>query len=405
MASKQIALTLLVVGFGLAGAAAAPAQQKKYGPGVSDTEILLGNTVPYSGPASAVGQFGRAVGAYFEKVNAEGGVNGRKIRFVSLDDGYTPAKAVEQARKLVESEKVFAVVGNIGSAPNLATYRYYNQRKVPDFFIYAGLSRWNDPKNTPWVTGFIPTYVVEGRIYAKYILQQVKEPKIATLYQNDDSGKDYMRGLREGLGDQADKLIVASASYEVSDPTVDSQIIKLAASGANVFIQMGAPKAVAQAIRKAYDINWKPLQIINSPSSTVQATLVPAGLDKSVGILSATYLKDPTDLRWAEDPGYKEWLAWMKKYLPNASTADFLNVVGYNIGQLTVHLLKQCGDDLTRENLLKQVQNIQDVELPMLLPGIKVRSTPEDYRMVGQLQFQRFNGKQWELFGPLMSGE
>ncbi len=403
MASLRTA-TALSLALGLA-TAAAPAQQKKYGPGVSDKEIVLGNTVPYSGPASSVGQFGRALAAYFEKVNAEGGVNGRKIKFVTLDDSYTPAKAMEQARKLVESEEVFAVIGNIGSAPNLATYRYYNQKKVPDLFIYAGLARWNDPKTTPWVMGFIPTYVDEGRIYAKYIMSTVKDPKIATLYQNDDSGKDYMRGLREGLGDKADKVIVATASYEVSDPTVDSQIIKLASSGANVFIQMGAPKAVAQAIRKAYDINWKPLQIINSPSSTVQATLVPAGLDKSVGILSATYLKDPTDLRWAEDPGYKEWLAWMKKYLPNASTADFLNVVGYNIGQLTVQLLNQCGDDLTRENLLKQAQSIKGAELPMLLPGIKVRSTPTDYRIVSQLQFQRFNGKQWELFGPLMSGE
>lgn len=315
----------------LATALAVPAVTalKAYGQGASKGEILLGQTMPYSGPASGFSQVGKAMVAYFDKINAEGGVNGRKIKLISLDDSYSPPKTVEQTRKLVESDNVLAIFGNVGTAPNLAIYQYLNQKKVPHLFIMSGLQRWSSPKENPWTMAFIPSYLIEGSVYGRYLVQEVPQAKIAILYQHDDGGKEFVRGLRHGLGEKANSMIVAEVSYEASDPTVDSQIVNLAASGANVFYNTGNPKTTAQAIRQAYDIGWKPLQIVTSPAASVGGVLKPAGLDKSSGIVSAAYVKDPTDKRWTHDAGYTAWLAWMKQYLPEGNTADYFNVVGY----------------------------------------------------------------------------
>jgi len=377
------------------------AADKKYGPGVSDSEILLGQTMPYSGPASFFSQVGKAEAAYLDKINAAGGVNGRKIRLLSLDDSYAPPKTVEQTRKLVEGDGVLAIFGSVGTATNLATYRYLNQQKVPQLFIMSGLERWNSPKESPWTTAWIPSYFTEGRVYGQYVLREVPNPKIAILTQNDDGGKEFVRGLRSGLGEKGNGMIVAEATYEPTDPTVDSQIVTLAGSGATVFYNAGNAKSTAQAIRKAYDIGWKPLQIIVSPAASVGGVLRPAGLEKSVGIVSAAFVKDPTDKSWSNDPGYKEWLDWMKKYLPNGSTTDYFNVVGYSAAMTMVEVLRRCGDDLTRENVLRQAQSFKGFVLPMLLPGIALNSSPTDYTVIKQMQLQRFDGAEWVLFGPI----
>ncbi len=375
--------------------------EKKYGPGVTDTEIKLGQTMPYSGPASAYGAIGKAELAYFQMVNDQGGINGRKVNLISLDDAYSPPRAVEQVRKLVEEEQVLALFQTLGTPSNSAIHKYVNAKKVPHLFLATGATKWGDPKNFPWTIGFQPSYQIESRIYAKYILKSKPGAKIAVLYQNDDYGKDYLKGLKDGLGEKV-SMIVSEASYEVSDPTVDSQIVTLMSSGADVMFTIATPKFAAQAIRKVYDIGWKPLHFLNNVASSVGAVLSPAGLDKSVGLITALYMKDPTDPQWDKDTGMHRWREFMNKYMPDANQADFNYVYGYGAAQLMTMVLKSCGDDLTRENLMKQAASVKDVMLDVTLPGIKYNTGPNDYFLVKQLQLARFDGKRWVLFGEIL---
>ena len=376
--------------------------EKKYGPGASDTEIKIGSTNPYSGPASAYGTIGRAESAYFKMINDQGGVNGRKINFISLDDGYSPPRTVEQVRKLIEQEQVLFLAGTLGTPPNSAIHKYVNAKGVPHIFVNTGATKWGDPKNFPWTMGFNLNYQAEGHIYAQYILDNKPDAKIAILFQNDDYGKDYVKGLKDGLGDKAAKMIVAEVSYEVTDPTVDSQIVTLKASGADTFYNVTTPKFAAQAIRKIYDMGWKPLHILNNVSISVGSVLTPAGLDKSVGLISAAYWKDPVDPQWQNDPGFKEYAAWFKKYYPEGDIRDSSNVSGYLIAQGVVHVLKACGDDLSRENVMKQMASIRDLQLPMMLPGIKWNTGPDDFFLIESAQLARFDGKEWARFGKII---
>ncbi|HWH48757.1 MAG TPA: ABC transporter substrate-binding protein [Burkholderiales bacterium] len=387
----------------LVTAQSAPAQ-KKYGPGVTDTEIKMGQTMPYSGPASAYGAIGKAELAYFQMINDQGGINGRQIKLLSLDDGYSPPRAVEQVRKLVEEDEVLALFQTLGTPSNSAIHKYVNSKKVPHLFIATGATKWGDPKNFPWTIGFQPSYQIESKIYAKYILKNKPGARIAVLYQNDDYGKDYLKGLKDGLGDKAG-MIVREASYEVSDPTVDSQIVSLKSSGADVMFTIATPKFAAQAIRKVHDIGWRPAHFINNVASSVGAVLSPAGLDKSVGLITALYLKDPTDTEWSKDAGMQRWREFMNKYMPGADQADFNYVYGYGAAQLMTIVLKACGDDLTRENLMKQATSLQDVTLDVTLPGVKYNTGPNDYFLVEQLQLARFDGKRWVLFGEILGHE
>lgn len=389
---------------GMISATAAQAE-KRYGPGVTDTEIKIGNTNPYSGPASAYGTIGRAIKAYFEKLNAEGGINGRKILFLSLDDGYSPPKVVEQVRKLVEKEKVLLLFQILGTPTNSAVQRYLNKKRVPQLFVATGATKWADPKAYPWTMGWQPSYQTEARIYARYILDNVPNPKIGVLYQNDDYGKDYLTGLRDGLGDKADTMIVAKESYETSDPTVDSQIVSLKNSGANVFLNIATPKFAAQAIRKVHDIAWRPVQFLNNVSTSVAGVLKPAGLEKAVGIISSAYLKGPTDPQWENDPGMTAWRDWMKAYYPEGNLSSGFNVYGYSAAMTLEHLLRAVGDELTRENIMMQAAALENITLPTLLPGIKINTSPSDYRPIEQMRLQRFNGTSWDLFGPITSGD
>ncbi len=393
----RIRLAAVLVAHLLLPALALQAAEKKYAPGVSDTEIKIGQTMPYSGPASAYGTLGKVELAYFRMINEQGGVNGRKITLVSLDDGYAPPKTLEQTRKLVEQEQVAFIFGSLGTPPNTAIHKYLNDHKVPHLFIAAGGSMWNDPKHFPWTMGWQPSLRTEGAFYARYLLTAKPAAKIAVLYQNDDFGKDLLAGVKEGLGDKAATMIVKEASYEVSDATVDSQIATLANSGADMLFNFASPKFTAQAIRKSYDIGWKPLQILHLGSASVSAILTPAGLDKSEGLLTSAFLKDATDPRWQDDAATKEWLAFMQKYYPEGSTADNLNVGGYSFAQTLVHVLMRCGDDLSRENIMKQAASIQGLSIPMLLPGITISTAPDDYRPIRDLKLVRFNGKNWEL--------
>jgi ABC-type branched-subunit amino acid transport system substrate-binding protein len=383
--------------------ASVPAQaQKKYGPGVTDTEIKVGSTNPYSGPASAYGTIGRAEAAYFKMINDQGGVNGRKIEFISLDDGYSPPRTVEQVRKLVEQEQVLLLAGTLGTPTNTAIHKYVNARKVPHIFVNTGATKWGDPKNFPWTMGFNLNYQAEGAIYARYILDNKPDAKIAILYQNDDYGKDYVEGLKHGLGEKAKTMIVAETSYEVTDPTIDSQIVTLKGSGADTFYNVTTPKFAAQAIRKAHDIGWKPLHVLNNVSSSVGSVLAPAGLDKSAGLITALYLKDPADPQWKDDAGMKEYVAWFKKYYPEGDLTDSFNVAGYLIAQGVVQVLKQCGDDLSRENVMRQMANIKDLQMSMMLPGIKWNTSPSDFFLIESGQLARFDGKEWKLFGKVI---
>ncbi len=387
----------------LACAFTAPAfAQKKYGPGVTDAEIKIGQTMPYSGPASAYGAIGKAELAYFKMVNERGGINGRKVNLVSLDDAYSPPRAVEQVRRLVEEDDVLALFQTLGTPTNTAFHKYVNVKKVPHLFLATGATKWGDPKNYPWTIGFQPAYQVEARIYARYILQNKPDAKIAVLYQNDDYGKDYVKGLRDGLGDKARGMIVAEASYEVTDPTVDSQIVTLKSSGADTFFNVTTPKFAAQAIRKAHDIGWKPLHLINNVASSVGAVLMPAGLDKSTGLITALYFKDPTDPQWAKDPGMQRWRDFMARYMPGADVSDFNYVYGYGAAQLMTQVLAACGDELTRENLMKQATSLRDMTLDVSLPGVKFSTAPNDYYLIEQLQMARFDGKRWVLFGEVI---
>ena len=397
IASAAATAVVLMAGAGQAG--------KMYGPGASDTEIKIGNTNPYSGPASAYGTIGKAIKAYFAKINAAGGINGRQVNIISLDDSYSPPKTVEQVRKLVEQEKVLFLFQTLGTPTNSAIHKYVNKKKVPHLFVATGATKWGDPENFPWTMGWQPNYQTEARIYARYILEHAKEPKVAVLYQNDDYGKDYLKGLRDGLGAKAETLIVAAVSYETSDPTVDSQIVALKNSGANVFVNITTPKFAAQAIRKAYDIGWKPLQLLNNVSTSVSRVLKPAGLEKSVGIISSGYIKGPTDPQWDNDSGMMAWRAWMKEYYPEGNTGNNSNVYAYTVAMTLEHVLRKAGDDLTRKNIMKQAASITDLELPTLLPGIKLNTGAADFRPIEQMQLQKFNGKSWNMFGPLISGE
>jgi len=394
----SLAAASLVLASGLAFAAG------QYGPGVSDTEIKIGNTMPYSGPASAYSAIGKAEAAYFAMINDQGGINGRKINFISRDDGYSPPKTVELVRQLVEEEHVLLLFNTLGTPPNSAIRGYLNDSKVPQLFVATGADKWNDPKHYPWTMGWQPSYRVEARIYARYILKNLPNAKIAVLYQNDDFGKDYLVGVREGLGDKADKMIVATQTYETTDPTVDSQIVALQGSGADVLLTAAIPKFAAQAIRKVYDIGWKPTHFLTNVSASVKAVLQPAGPEKGVGIISAGYLKEPTDPQWQDTPEYKEWLAWMKKYSTSGNVADVNKVSGYSFAQTLVAVLKASGDNLTRENVMKQAASIHNMTLPMLLPGITVSTSAEDFAPVKQMQLEKFDGTTWRLFGEVISG-
>jgi branched-chain amino acid transport system substrate-binding protein len=386
----------------MAVAASPAAAQKKYDPGASDTEIKIGNIMPYSGPASAYGVIGKTEAAYFTKINAEGGINGRKIDFVSYDDGYSPPKAVEQARKLVESDEVLLIFQSLGTPSNTAIQKYMNAKKVPQLFVATGATKWNDSKNFPWTMGWQPNYQSEGHIYAQYLLKNNPNGKIGILFQNDDYGKDYVKGMKDGLNGKMQ--IVAELPYETSDPTVDSQMVNLKSSGADVFFNVTTPKFAAQAIKKAVEIEWKPIHLLNSVSNSVGAVLKPAGLDNSKGILSTIYLKDPTDPSWKDDAAHKEWLAFMDKYYPDGDKTSTFTVFGYLAAQTMVQVLKQCGDDLTRENVMRQAANLKDLHLGMLLPGITINTSPTDFAPIKQEQMMRFKGEAWELFGPVLTG-
>src|SRR6516164_7763031 len=385
---------------------AAPASaQKKYDEGVTDTEIKIGNTNPYSGNLSAYGTIGKAIDAYFKMVNDQGGINGRKINFISYDDGYAPPKTVEMVRKLVEEDKVLFVFQTLGTPPNTAIQKYLNQKQVPQLFVATGASKWGHYKENPWTMGFQPDYVTESVIYAKHILANVKDPKIAVLMQNDDYGKDYFNGFKQGLGKDADKLIVQVATYEPTDPTIDSQMIQLKNSGANVFFNVSTPKFAAQAIKKAAEIGWKPAHYINNVSTSIATVMKPAGFENAQGILSAYYLKDPTDPQFAKDKDFLEWKAFMQKYYPTGNLLDAANGYAYAVSNLLRITLKQCGDDLTRANVMKQAANLKDIQLPMVLDGIKVNTSPTDFYPIQSVRMARFKGETWELFGDIISHE
>ena len=390
-----IAAALVLVG--------APASaQKKYGPGASDTEVKLGQTMPYSGPASAYGTIGKVEQAYFKMLNDAGGINGRKINLISLDDGYSPPKTVEQVRKLVEQDEVLALFATLGTPSNSAIHKYVNAKKVPHLLLATGATKWADPKNYPWTLGLNLSYQAEGQIYAKYLLKNKPNAKIAILYQNDDYGKDVLKGVKDGLGAKGAKMIVSEATYEVTDPTVDSQILTLQGSGADTFINITTPKFGAQAIRKAFDSGWKPLHIVNNVSSSVGSVLTPAGLEKSTGLLTLQYYKDPNDPQWKDDAAMLEWRAFMGRYYREGDPKDASNLYGYLAAQTMVQILRQCGNDLTRENVMKQATNIKNLKLPLLLPGMSLNTSPTDFFLVKQGQLAKFTGTQWELFGELI---
>ncbi len=379
--------------------------QKKYDTGATDTEIKIGNIMPYSGPASAYGVIGKTEAAYFNKINAEGGINGRKINFISYDDGYSPPKTVEQARKLVESDEVLLIFNSLGTPPNSAIHKYMNTKKVPQLFVATGATKWNDPKDFPWTMGWQPNYQSESIIYAKYILKNHPNAKIAVLYQNDDYGKDYLKGFRDGLGAKADSLIVAQESYEVSEPTIDSHIVTLKASGADVFFNITTPKFAAQAIKKIAEIGWKPLHFLNNVSASIGSVMKPAGFENSQDIISSTYFKDPTDPQWKNDAAVKAWNEFLDKYYPEANRADGSVMYAYIVSQGLVHVLKACGDNLARENIMKQAASIKNLEVGGLLPGVKVNTSANDFAPLSQLQLMRFKGETWERFGDVISGD
>jgi branched-chain amino acid transport system substrate-binding protein len=376
--------------------------QKKYDPGATDTEIKIGQTVPFSGPASAYATIGKAQAAYFNMINEQGGVNGRKINLIQYDDAYSPPKAVEQVRKLVESDEVLLTFQIIGTPSNAAVQKYLNAKKVPQLFAATGASKFTDPKNFPWTLGFNPNYFVEGRIYGQYILKQYPDAKVGVLYQNDDLGRDYLSGIKSGLGDKAATMVVAEASYEMSDPTIDSQILKLKSAGVDLLFSASTPKFAAQTIKKNAELGWKPVHILDINATSVGAVMQPAGLEASKGVISVNYGKDPLDPTWKDDPGMKKYFDFMAKYYPDGDKTSSFNTYGYGTAQLMVHVLKQCGDDLTRENVLRQATNLKNVQLDLSLPGIVGNTTPNDYRVNKQLQMMKFNGERWELFGPIL---
>ena len=397
---KRTTLAVAIAGLAAALFGGSALAQKKYDVGADDKEIRLGHINPYSGPASAYGAIGKSIAAYFDKVNAEGGINGRKVKFISLDDGYNPAKTVEVTRKLVEQEEVLLIFQPLGTPPNSAIHKYMNDKKVPHLFVATGATKWGDPKNFPWTMGFQPNYQSESKVFAAHILETKPSAKIAILYQNDDYGKDYLKGFEDGLGDKAKSLIVAKATYEVTDPTVDSQMVSLKASGADTFFNITTPKFAAQAIKKAGELGWKPTHYLNSVSSAVGTVLVPAGIEASMGIITAGYIKDPTDPQFQKGKEWDDWVAYMKKYHPTGALNDNFNVYGYTVAQLMTHVLTKAGNDLTRANVMKQAASL-DLTLPMLLPGVNVKTAADDFYPIEREQLMRFDGKTWQLFGKV----
>ena len=384
--------------------AARPARAKQYGPGVTDAEIKIGNTGPYSGPLSNASPIPISMNAYFKMINDEGGINGRKITFISDDDGYSPPKTVEMTRKLVESDQVLFTAGAVGTPTNSAIWHYMNEKKVPQLFVSTGATKWDDPQGHPWTMGFFVSYQAEGHIYADYILKNKPDGKIGVLYQNDDFGKDYLKGLVDGLGDKAASMIKVKASYETTDTTVDSQIVELKSAGCDVLVTVAIPKFGALAIRKVAEIEWKPLHILNGIASSVGVTLKPAGLENAKDIISDNSFKDPTDPQWQNDVGYKGWVSFMDKYYPSGDKSDQQNVYGVSIAATTVQMLKQCGDELTRENVMKQAASLHNLELPMLLPGIAINTSPTNFAPIRQAQMRRFDGERYVPFGPVLAG-
>ncbi|AMA60543.1 ABC transporter substrate-binding protein [Bradyrhizobium sp. CCGE-LA001] len=399
LAAASLALALLAATTSTASA------QKKYDTGATDTEIKIGNIMPYSGPASAYGIIGRTEAAYFKKINEEGGINGRKINFVSYDDAYSPPKTVEQARKLVESDEVLLVFNSLGTPPNSAIQKYMNSKKVPQLFVATGATKWNDPQNFPWTMGWQPNYQSETQIYAKYILKAMPNAKIGVLYQNDDYGKDYLKGLKDGLGAKAASMIVLEESYETSEPTIDNHIVKLKATGADVFINITTPKFAAQAIKKISEIGWKPTHFLNNVSASVGSVIKPAGFENSQDIISAAYLKDVSDPQWKDDAGMKAFLEFMTKYFPEGDKLDGGTIVGYGVAQTLVEVLKKCGDNLTRENVMKQAASLKDFRTEVLLPGIKINTGANDFAPISSLQLMKFKGDKWDLFGEVISAD
>ena len=384
--------------------AALPARAaKQYGPGVTDSEIKVGNTAPYSGPASNYGTIWKCEAAYFNMINAQGGINGRQINFISYDDAYSPPKTVEMTRKLVEQDQVFIIAGGAGTPTNTAIWKYMNQHEVPQLFVGTGATKWDDPKGHPWTIGFQPNYQSEGRIYAAYILQHKPDGKIGVLYQNDDFGKDYLKGVKDGLGAKAASMIEVEATYETTDPTVDSQVVNIKAAGCDVFVNTAISKFAAQAIRKAAEIQWQPLHILSGIGNSVAGTLKPAGFEVSKGIVTDFFLKDPTDPQWKDDAGYKWWLGFMNEWYPDGDKNDGLNVFGPTAAATIAHVLKACGDDLTRANVMKQAASLHELSLPMLLPGITINTSPTNFAPIKQVQLARFDGERWQLFGPVIS--
>src|SRR4051812_32413934 len=406
MAVIQLRLGAVSAAFAILAATSSGAlAQKKYDIGATDTEIKIGNIMPYSGHASAYGVIGKTEEAYFRKINAEGGINGRKINFVSYDDAYSPPKTVEQARKLVESDEVLLIFNSLGTAMNSAIQKYLNTKKVPQLFVATGATKWNDPKEFPWTMGWQPNYQSETVIYAKYILKNKPDAKIAVLYQSDDYGKDYLKGLKDGLGVKAATMIVAEESYETSEPTIDTHIVKLKSTNADIFLNIASPKFAAQAIRKMAEIGWKPMHFLNNVSASIGGVITPAGPENAQDIISSAYLKDPTDAQWKNDKGMKAWNEFLDKYYPEANRTDASVMYAYTVAQGLVHVLKACGDDLTRANIMKQAASIRDLELDGLLPGIKVNTSATDFAPISQLQLMKFKGEGWELFGEILSGD
>ncbi len=406
--TRRRILAAAPVAFALAGPLAAPSPARaarKYGPGASDSEIRIGNTGPYSGPLSNASPIPISMSAYFKMINDQGGINGRKITWISYDDAYSPPKTVEMTRKLVEQDEVLFIAGAVGTPTNSAVWHYMNQKKVPQLFVSTGATKWNDPKGHPWTMGFFVSYQAEGRIYAAYILKNKPDAKVGVLYQNDDFGKDYLKGLVDGLGDKAASLIKVKTSYETTDTTVDSQIVEMKAAGCDVLVTIAIPKFGAQAVRKVAEIGWKPLHILNGIASSVGATLKPAGLENAKGIISDNSFKDPTDPQWRNDAGYQSWLAFMDKYYPSGDKTDQQTVYGHSIAATTVQMLKQCGDDLSRENVMKQAASLHSLELPMLLPGIAINTSPTNFAPIKQAQMRRFDGERYVPFGPVLTGE
>ena len=406
MHAIQLRLGVLSAALALLAATSSPSfAQKKYDTGASDTEIKIGNIMPYSGPASAYGVIGKTEEAYFRKINAEGGINGRKINFVSYDDAYSPPKTVEQARKLVESDEVLIVFNPLGTPPNSAIQKHMNAKKVPQLFVATGATKWNDPKDNPWTMGWQPNYQSESQIYAKYILKNKPDAKIAVLYQNDDYGKDYLKGFKDGLGAKAASMIIVEESYEVSQPTIDSNIVKLKSLNADVFFNITTPKFAAQSIKKMAEIGWKPMHFLNNVSASVGSVMKPAGFENSQDIISSAYLKDPTDKQWEKDAGMIAWNLFLDKYYPEGNRADASLMYAYTVAQGLAHVLKACGDDLTRANIMKQAASIKDLELGGLLPGIKVNTSATDFAPLSQLQLMKFKGDTWERFGEILTGD